>query len=146
MKIVIRPERRWGKVTIEVADENWEKLRELAKRYKFRLDEVIRLIIDGEIQEGEEREDTMDQQDIQELEKEIEDMEKRLYDLEGKWSPLKFKAYYIALDNQNLAIQLSGMIAENKRLRKQLGLEERDFSNVEKLMHYYMGFESLEHP
>ncbi len=143
MEVVIRPESGWGKVTLKIRDDNWRKLKELAEIYRFRIDEIIRLIIDGEIS-GEEEEGR--KEDIEKLEKEIEEMERRLYDLEGKWSPLKFKAYYVALDNQNLAIQLSGMIAENRRLRKQLGLPEKDFSKLEALMHYYMGFESLEHP
>ncbi len=150
MKVVVRPEHGWGRVTFEVDDEKWVKLKGIAEKYKFRLDEVLRIILKGEIKK-QNRTTPQSQtrgnvEDMEELEKEIEDMEKRLYELEGKWSPLKFKAYYIALDNQNLAIQLSGMIAENKRLRKQLGLEEKDFSKLEGLMHYYMGFESLEHP
>jgi len=144
VKIVVRPERGWGKVTLNVTDDSWRKLCELAERYKFRLDELILLVINGEIDGSEPPGESGT--DIKELEDEIEEMEKRLYEIEGKWSPLKFKAYYIALDNQNLAIQLSGMIAENRRLRKQLKLKQRDFSDIEELMHYYMGFESIEHP
>ncbi len=134
MKIVVRPERGWGKVTFDVPDETFEKIKRLAEEYKFRMDEVLRIILLHGYTEGAEG-------DIEALEREIEDLERKLYRIEGEWSPLKFRAYYIAMDNQNLAIQLSGMMAENKRLRKQLGLPNRENPEVEEKIHYYLSFE-----
>ncbi|NJE84264.1 hypothetical protein E3E23_00170 [Thermococcus sp. CX2] len=137
MKITVKPRRGWRRITFRVQDETLERIEELCERYGFRLEEAIRIIllhgyVDDEVDADEEA--------FEKLEKEIDALEKELYELEGKWSPLKFRSYYIALDNQNLGIQLSGMIAENKRLREMLGKEERDFSEVEKLIHYYMAF------
>ncbi|MDI3474561.1 MAG: hypothetical protein PWQ79_423 [Thermococcaceae archaeon] len=137
MKIRVKAKRRRGKVTFNVPDEAFKRIEGLGKRYGFRIEEVLRIIllhgyIDGE--KGEANFGT--------LEEEISELERALYELEGKWSPLKFKSYYLAMDNQNLAIQLSGMIAENKRLRKMLGKPERDFSDVEGLIHYYLSFKN----
>ncbi|NJD99655.1 hypothetical protein E3E26_07650 [Thermococcus sp. LS1] len=138
MKITVKPRRGWRRVTFRVPDETLERIEELCERYGFRLEEAIRIILlHGYVDDGVDA----DEEAFEKLEKEIDALEKELYELEGKWSPLKFRSYYIALDNQNLGIQLSGMIAENKRLRKVLGKEERNFSEVEKLIHYYMAFE-----
>ncbi len=134
MKIVVRPERGWGKVTFNVPDETFEGIKRLAEEYRFRLDEVLRIILLHGYTEGAEG-------DIGALEEEVEELERKLYRIEGDWSPLKFRAYYIAMDNQNLAIQLSGMLAENKRLRKQLGLPFERNPEVEEKIHYYLSFE-----
>ncbi len=135
MKIVVRGRGKWRKVTFNVPDELWRKIEEVCRRNGFRVDEALRIILlDGYLDKS------VSEEEILQLEKDIEKLEEQLYELEGKWSPLKFKAYYSALDNQNLAITLSGLIAENKRLRKMLGLKERDFSKVEELIHYYMSY------
>ncbi|NJE41995.1 hypothetical protein [Thermococcus sp. GR6] len=137
MKITVKPWRGWRRVTFRVLDETLKRIEELCERYGFRLEEAIRIILlRGYV---DDRVDA-DEEAFEKLEKETDALEKELYELEGKWSSLKFRSYYIALDNQNLGIQLSGMIAENKRLRKVLGKEERDFSEVKELIHYYMAF------
>ncbi|WP_297534813.1 hypothetical protein [Thermococcus sp.] len=134
MKVVVRARGSWRKVTFKVPDEVWERIKEVCKKHGFRVDEALRIILlDGYI-DGQ----TPDDDEIERIKKRIDELEKELYELEGKWSPLRFKMYYSALDNQNLAIQLSGMIAENKRLRKMLGLPQRDFSKAEELIRYYM--------
>jgi len=136
MKVVVRGPSRWKKVTFKVPDDVFERIKTLADEYGFRLEEVLRIIlIDGFTEES------VNKEELKKVEEEIKGLERQLYELEGKWSPMKFKTYYVALDNQNLAIQLSGMLAENKRLRKQLGLPEVDREELEKLIHYYMGFE-----
>ncbi|NJF24836.1 hypothetical protein [Thermococcus sp. Bubb.Bath] len=137
MKITLRSKGSWRKVTFKIPDETFERIEELSKRYGFRVDETLRIILlHGYIEKREES-----AEEFKELEEEISALERELYELEGKWSPLKFTTYYLAMDNQNLAIQLSGMIAENKRLRKMLGKPERDFSEIERLIHYYLSFE-----
>ncbi|MBP1912735.1 hypothetical protein [Thermococcus stetteri] len=136
MKITVRARRGWRKVVFNVPDDTFERIEELAKRYGFRIDEVLRMILlHGYI------EHTGNIEDPERLESEISKLEREFYELEGKWSPLRFKTYYLVLDNQNLGIQLSGMIAENRRLRKMLGKPERDFSEVEELIRYYLSFE-----
>ncbi|ANF23478.1 hypothetical protein [Thermococcus piezophilus] len=137
MKITVKPRRGWRRVTFRIPDETLKRIEELCERYGFRPEEAIRIILlQGYVNDGVDA----DEEAFEKLEKDIDALEKELYELEGKWSPLKFRSYYIALDNQNLGIQLSGMMAENKRLRKLLGKEGRDFSEVEELIHYYMAF------
>ena len=138
MRIVVKPERGWRGITFNVPDETFERIEGLAERYKFRLDEVLRIILLHGYTEGIEG-------DIEALEREIDELERKLYRVEGDWSPLKFRAYYIAMDNQNLAIQLSGMLAENRRLRKQLGLPFETNQEVEEKIHYYLNFEENAH-
>ncbi|WP_297497051.1 hypothetical protein [Thermococcus sp.] len=133
MKITVWARGKWRKVTFNVPDELWERIEEVSRKWGFRPEEAVRIILlDGYLSEE------VDEKEIGGLEREIENLEERLYELEGKWSPLKFRSYYSALDNQNLAITLSGLIAENRRLRKMLNLPERDFSRAEELIHYYM--------
>jgi hypothetical protein len=131
MKITVRSRGTWRKVTFKIPDETFERIEKISKRYGFRTDETIRIILlYGYLEGNNESEET-----FKELEDEISKLERELYQLEGKWSPLKFTTYYLAMDNQNLAIQLSGMMAENKRLRKMLGKPGRDFSEIERLIH-----------
>jgi len=135
MKVTVWAKGRWRKVHFNVPDELWKRIEETCRKNGFRTEEALRIILlDGYLDEE------VDEEELAELEEEINRLEERLYELEGHWSPLKFRTYYSALDNQNLAITLSGLIAENRRLRKMLGLGERDFSKAEELIHYYMSY------
>ncbi|NJE76106.1 ribbon-helix-helix protein, CopG family [Thermococcus sp. ES12] len=137
MKLTVRPKKGWRRVTFRIPDEIMERIKELCERYGFRVEEAIRIVL---LHGYLEDDPNANQETFERLKEEISRLEKELYELEGKWSPLKFRSYYIALDNQNLAIQLSAMIAENRRLRERLGLPERDYSEVEKKIHYYLNF------
>ena len=134
MRLTVRAKNRWRKVHFDVPDELWERIEEACRRNGFRIGEALRIILLGGYLD-----DDVDG-DLTKLDGEIDDLERRLYELEGLWSPLKFRAYYAVLDNQNLAITLSGLMAENKRLRKMLGLGERDYSEIEALIRYYMSY------
>ncbi|WP_099210946.1 ribbon-helix-helix domain-containing protein [Thermococcus henrietii] len=133
MKITVWAKGRWRKVSFTIPDDLWRRIEEVSKKHGFRIEEALRVILlDGYVDEE------VNDEELRRIEEEINGLEEKLYELEGHWSPLKFKTYYSAMDNQNLAIMLSGMIAENKRLRKMLGMPERDYSKVEELIHYYM--------
>jgi len=137
MKVLVRARGSWRKVSFKVPDDVWERIVETCERYGFRVDEALRIIpLDGYL-DGP----TPSDEELEELGRRIDELEKELYELEGRWSPLRFKMYYSALDNENLAIQVSGLIAENKRLRRMLGLPERNYDEVERLVHYYLNFE-----
>ena len=136
MKVVVRARGSWRKVTFKIPGEVWGRIEDICREHGFRVEEALRIILlDGYI-EGKRP----SAEEIKAVEERIRTLEKELYELEGRWSPLRFKMYYSALDNQNLAIQLSGMIAENKRLRKTLGLPPRDYGEVEEKIHYYLNF------
>lgn len=137
MKIVIKGEGRWKKISLELPPELESTLKKLAEEYGFTFEETLKILLKGDFLETEEN---VNRETIEQLLEKAFALEKELYELEGKWSPLKFKTYYLAMDNQNLAIQLAAMIAQNKRLREKAGLPPRDYSKVEKKIHYYLNF------
>ena len=138
MKVIVSSGKRWErKVTVDIPDGLFSQVAGLAERYGFRTEEALKILLTGDFLEDTEG---ITDGKLAELEKEMERLERRLYDLEGKWSPLKFRTYYLAMDNQNLSIQLSAMIAQNKRLRERLGLPERDYEKVIEKIHYYLNF------
>ncbi|WP_297487795.1 hypothetical protein [Thermococcus sp.] len=134
MRIIVRSKRDRRKVVLKMPDESFRRLETLLSEYGFRLDALLLDLARTEsidvpaVSDGE----------LKSLSEEVSRLEEEVYKLEGKWSPLRFKTYYIVQDNRNLSIQLSGMIAENKRLRKTLGLEEKDWSEAEELIRYYL--------
>jgi len=128
----VRPKRGWRKVVFNIDDETFRRIELIGHKYGFRMDEIIRILIKGDFLTKRE------EHDVEMLMEEIKRLERELYEIEGRWAPLKFSTFEIARDNQNLAIQLSGLIAENKRLRRMLNKEEKDYSDIEELIHYYM--------
>lgn len=137
MRIVIKGEGRWKKISLELPPELEETLRSLAEEYGFTFEETLKILLKGDFLDTEE---DVNRETLQLLLERALALEKQLYELEGKWSPLKFKTYYLAMDNQNLAIQLAAMIAQNKRLREKAGLPSRDYGEIEKKIHYYLNF------
>ncbi|AEC50927.1 hypothetical protein PNA2_0009 [Pyrococcus sp. NA2] len=120
---------RWSKIVIDIPDH----FIDACKRFNFDPIEVMKQLF----KEGITLEEvSMDE--IKLMEKQIKELEEKLYELEGKWSSLRFRAYQLSLDNRNLAIQVSGLIAENRRLREIMNLPQRDFEEIEKLLRYYL--------
>ncbi len=142
MKVIISTGRRWKKLKLKIDDETFAHVEEIAKKYGFRIDDTIKMLLKGDFIDNVPPEVT--DRKIEELKREVDSLKKELYGLEGKWSPLKFKTYYLAMDNQNLAIQLAAMIAQNKRLRRSLGMDEKEYRELEEKIHYYLNFGSAD--
>jgi len=138
LKVIVKGGKRWKRLTVEIPPEVEGRLRKLANDYGFTLVDVLKILLKGDFLENREG---IRREDVDELQRKVFSLERELYELEGKWSPLKFKAYYLALDNRNLSIQLAAIIAQNKRLRKKLGLPKRDYSEIEGKIHYYLSFD-----
>ena len=138
MRIVVSSGKRLErKVSLEIPDEDFRRIEEIAEKYGFRTEEAVKILLTGDFLEDEEG---ITDERLEELEARMSELEGKLYGLEGKWSPLKFRTYYLAMDNQNLSIQLSAMIAQNKRLREKLGLPPGDYERVIEKIHYYLNF------
>ncbi|WP_342764388.1 hypothetical protein [Thermococcus sp. M36] len=125
------------KVSVEIPDAVFRRVEEIARKYGFRTEEAIKILLMGDFLRDTEN---VTDVKLRELEEKMDDLERKLYELEGKWSPLKFRTYYLAMDNQNLSIQLSAMIAQNRRLREKLGLPGRDYGEIVKKIRYYLNF------
>ncbi|WP_087036541.1 hypothetical protein [Thermococcus litoralis] len=132
MRIILTAGNKWRRVVLEIPDDVFKKIQHYSEKYGFRVEEGIKIILRGDFLEEPEG-------DIEKLKEEVNQLQQKLYEIEGKWASLKFTSYGIAADNKNLAIQLSGLISENKRLRKVLRREEKDYTSIEKLIRYYLG-------
>ncbi|CAB49652.1 hypothetical protein [Pyrococcus abyssi] len=129
MKVTFRKS-RFARITVEIPTNAVEVCEELG----FSLEEVLKKLF----LEGNFDFEIHSEEEVMQLEMKIRDTERKLYELEGSWSSLKFKLFQVYSDNRNLAIQISGLVSENKRLRKFLNLPSRDFRDVEELIRYYL--------
>ena len=130
MKLKIKPERGFGKIEVEIDDELWEAVEMLGERYGAPPEEVLRIILMKEFREpGGNREA---------LREEIRALEKKVWELEKKWAPLRYKAYGVSEDNKILAIELSGLMAENIQLKRFLRKKTKPDFKLRKLIEYYI--------
>ncbi len=60
-----------------------------------------------------------------------------MFIIEGEWSSIRYRAHTLAKDNKMLAVVLTGLLSQNKTLRKQLGLEVK-YDELRKLTEYYL--------
>ncbi|NJD99799.1 hypothetical protein E3E26_08395 [Thermococcus sp. LS1] len=130
MKLVIKPEKGFGKIEIELGEELWSEIEGLSERYSVPPERVIEIALLGEFKEpsGE----------LEELEKKVEELEEKVWELEKEYAPLRFKAYGVSEDNKILAIELSGLIAENNQLKRFLRLKPERNLELRKLISYYL--------
>ncbi|EEB73343.1 hypothetical protein [Thermococcus sp. AM4] len=127
MKLTIKPDRGFGKV--EVALDNTE-VEKLAERYGVSPERIIKIALTGEFKESKG--------ELDQLEKKAEELEKKVWRLEKEYAPLRYKAYGLSEDNKILAIELSGLIAENNQLRRFLRLPPNRNLELRKLISYYL--------
>ncbi|ADT84008.1 hypothetical protein [Thermococcus barophilus] len=130
MRLKIKPERGFGKIEVEINEDLWKKIEDLSERYKVGEDYILRIILTGEFKTPNE--------DVQNLEKKVQELEKKVYELEKKWAPLRYKAYGVSEDNKILAIELSGLLAENTQLKRFLRKKVEPNFELRKLIEYYI--------
>ena len=130
MRLIIKPEKGFGKINAELNEDLAGKINRLSERYGVPVERVIKIALTGEFKEP--------MGDIKELERKVKELEKKAWVLEKEYSPLRFKAYGLSEDNKVLAIELSGLIAENSGLRRFLRLKPKHKPELRKLISYYL--------
>lgn len=120
VKLVIKPEKGFGKIELELGEELWSEIEGLSERYSVPPERVIEIALLGEFKEpgGE--------------------LEEKVWELEKEYAPLRFKAYGVSEDNKLLAIELFGLIAENNQLKRFLRLKPERNLELRKLISYYL--------
>ncbi|GAB6134958.1 hypothetical protein [Thermococcus prieurii] len=130
MKLTIKPDRGFGKVEVELNEALWAEIEKLAERYGVSPERIIEIALAGEFRESKGK--------LEELERKAEELEKKVWKLEKEYAPLRYKAYGLSEDNKILAIELSGLIAENNGLRRFLRLPPNRNLELRKLISYYL--------
>ncbi|AEK73953.1 hypothetical protein GQS_10300 [Thermococcus sp. 4557] len=130
MKLIIRPNKGFGKIEVGINEELWGEIERLGERYGVSPERVIEIALKGEFKEPKG--------DLEELEEKARVLEERTWDLEKEYAPLRFKAYGLSEDNKILAIELSGLIAENSQLKRFLRMKPERNVELRKLISYYL--------
>ena len=130
MKLIIRPKRGFGKIEVELSNELAEKIKNLSKRYNVSEKKVLEIVLSGSFKEPET--------DTETLENAVRELEKKVGRLEKEWAPLRYKAYGVSEDNKILAIELSGLLAENSQLKRFLRKKIERNPELRELIQYYL--------
>ncbi len=130
MKLIIKPDKGFGKIEVEVDDELAGEINRLSERYGVPVERVIEIALTGEFREP--------LGDLEELEGKVKELEEKTWELEREYAPLRFKAYGLSEDNKILAIELSGLVAENSQLRRFLRMTPGRNLELRKLISYYL--------
>ena len=130
MKLIIKPEKGFGKIEVELDDELAGEIERLSEMYGVSPERVIEIALIGEFREPEG--------DLEELERKVKELERKVWELEKEYASLRYKAYGLSEDNKILAIELSGLIAENNQLRRLLRLPLHRDRELRKLISYYL--------
>ncbi|AFL95835.1 hypothetical protein CL1_1638 [Thermococcus cleftensis] len=130
MRLIIRPEKGFGKIEVELDESLWKSIEELAERYGVSPERVVEIALTGEFREP--------RGNLEELEERVKELEEKTWALEKEYSSLRFKAYGLSEDNKILAIELSGLMAENSGLKRFLGKKPERNIELRKLISYYL--------
>ncbi len=130
MKLTIKPNKSFGKIEVKLDEELVEEINRLSEEYGVPVEKVVEIALTGEFREptGE----------LEELEARVRELEEKTWELEKEYAPLRFRAYGLSEDNKILAIELSGLLAENNQLRRFLGMKPERKVELRKLISYYM--------
>ncbi|WP_048151612.1 hypothetical protein [Palaeococcus ferrophilus] len=130
MKLIIKPERGFGKVEVELDDELVSEINLLSERYGVPVERIVEMALTGEFKESSG--------ELEGLERRVRELEEKVWRLEMEYASLRFKAYGVSEDNKLLAIELSGLIAENSQLRRFLRMRVERKPEIMELVSYYM--------
>ncbi len=115
-----------------IKEEIQALIERISREYGLSEDELIRMSL-----EKEKIKSSGDANKIQALREEVDKLKKRMFILEGQWSSIKYRAHTLANDNKMLAVVLTGLLSQNKTLRRQLGLK-REYDELRELVEYYL--------
>ncbi|ASJ13702.1 hypothetical protein [Thermococcus radiotolerans] len=130
MKLIIKPNKGFGKIEVEINEELWGEIERLGERYGVSPERIIKIALTGEFKEPTG--------DLEGLEEKVRELEERTWELEKEYAPLRFKAYGLSEDNKILAIELSGLLAENGGLKRFLRMKPERNVELRKLISYYL--------
>ena len=130
MRLTIKPDKGFGKIEVEISEELWREIERLGERYGVSPERVIEIALAGEFKES--------RGELEEMEEKVKKLEERTWELEKEYAPLRYKAYGLSEDNKVLAIELSGLMAENNGLRRFLRLPLKRAPELRKLISYYI--------
>ena len=130
MKLIIKPNKGFGKIEVEIDEELWGEIERLSERYGVSVERVIEIALIGEFKEPKGN--------LEELDGKVRELEEKTWELEKEYAPLRFKAYGLSEDNKVLAIELSGLIAENSQLKRFLRMKPERNVELRKLISYYL--------
>nr|WP_048056222.1 hypothetical protein [Pyrococcus sp. ST04] len=132
MRVVIKPNKGFGKIKAEISKDLYSEILSISEKFGVSPEEIIILALKGNFKKPENV-------DLEKLEKEVQNLEKKVWELEKRYAPLKFKAYNLFEENKLLAIELSGLIAENVQLRRFLRKKVEVNKELRKIVNYYLG-------
>lgn len=130
MLLIIKPDKGFGKVEVEIPDELYSRVLELSEAYGVPPKRVFEIILTGEFKNPK--------RDLKRLENKIRKLQRKTAELEKVWAPLRYKAYGVSEDNKILAIELSGLLAENIQLRRFLRKKVERNIELRRLIEYYI--------
>ncbi|AEC52271.1 hypothetical protein PNA2_1356 [Pyrococcus sp. NA2] len=131
MRIIIKPDKGFGRIKVELGKDVTREILRISEEFGIPIEEVIKLAILGEFKEPSSN--------VDELEREVKELERKVWMLEKEFAPLKFKAYNLTQENKLLAIELSGLLAENVQLKRFLKRKVEYNKELRKIISYYMG-------
>ena len=133
MDIVVRYGRK--KMKIPLSSTISGRIEEISQKYDKSPIDILNMMLNSKFEDhslpsvaGE----------IEEHKKELEKILKYTFMLESKYAALKYETHTYVKENKALAITLSGLVSENKSLRRRMKLPLQDLKKVEKLIDEYL--------
>ncbi|ASJ11025.1 hypothetical protein A3L12_06765 [Thermococcus sp. P6] len=130
MRLIVKPERGLGKIEVELSEETVAAIERLGRLYGVPPQRIVEMALRGEFKRPRGV--------LKELERRVGELEERTWRLEKEYAPLRFRAYGLSEDNRLLAIELSGLLAENAQLRRFLGMKPERNVRLRRLISYYL--------